>query len=40
LLAAVPPERVDDVRAALDEQGVGCWEIGVVEAGSGVVVMA
>jgi selenide,water dikinase len=38
LLAAVPPDRVDDVRAALDEQAVGCWEIGEVQAGLGVVI--
>jgi selenide, water dikinase len=38
LLAALPPDRVDDVHAALDEQGVGCWEIGEVQAGLGVVV--
>jgi selenide,water dikinase len=38
LLAALPPDRVDDVRAALEGQGVGCWEIGEVEAGLGIVV--
>jgi selenide,water dikinase len=40
LLAAVPADRVDDVRSALEDQGVGCWEIGEVEAGTGVVVTA
>ncbi len=39
LLAAVPPDRAEDVRVALEEQGVGCWEIGEVEAGLGVVVV-
>lgn len=38
LLAAIPTEKVDVVRVALEEQGIGCWEVGVVEAGSGVVV--
>jgi len=38
LLAAVPPDRVEAVRAALEEQGVACWQVGEVEAGRGVVV--
>src|SRR5947209_3110823 len=35
LLAAVPAGRVPAVRAALEDQGVGCWEIGEVVAGRG-----
>jgi len=38
LLAAVPPDRVEAVRAALEEQGVTCRQVGEVEAGGGVVV--
>lgn len=38
LLAAVPADRLQEVRAALEEQGVPSWEIGAVEEGLGVVV--
>ncbi len=38
LLAAVPPDRFDQVRAELEEAGVSVWEIGEVESGLGVVV--
>lgn len=38
LLAAVKPEMVEAVRAELTEQGIGCWEIGTVEDGLGVVI--
>jgi selenide,water dikinase len=39
LLAAVPADRVADVRAALEDQGVGAWEVGEVREGQGVVVV-
>jgi len=39
LFAAVPADRVDDVRAALKEQDVECWEVGEVVEGKGVVVI-
>ena len=38
LLAAVPPDHVEAVRLALDDLGVGSWEIGEVGAGAGVIV--
>lgn len=38
LLAAIPPDRAAQVRAALQEQGVDCWEIGEVAEGLGVAV--
>jgi selenide, water dikinase len=38
LLAAVPPDLVREVQAALNDQGVESWEIGEAEAGLGVVV--
>ena len=36
LLAAVPADRVREVRAALDDQGVPNWEIGEAVEGRGV----
>jgi selenide, water dikinase len=38
LLAAVPSDRVVEVRAALEDQDVHSWEIGEVQAGQGVLV--
>ena len=38
LLAAVPSDRVVEVRAALEDQEVHSWEIGEVQAGQGVLV--
>jgi selenide,water dikinase len=38
LLAAIPPDRAPQVRAALQDQGVDCWEIGEAAEGLGVVV--
>lgn len=38
LLAAVPPDLVREVQAALNDQSVESWEIGEAEAGLGVVV--
>jgi selenide,water dikinase len=38
LLAAVPPAGVEDVRSALEAEGVASWEIGEVAEGRGVVV--
>ncbi|HEY4946110.1 MAG TPA: AIR synthase-related protein, partial [Candidatus Limnocylindrales bacterium] len=37
LLAAVPPDRVADVEAALAAAGVPSWRVGRIEAGAGVV---
>ena len=39
LLGSVPADRVADVRAALGDQGVECWEIGEVREGSGIEVL-
>jgi len=39
LLAAVPADRVPDVRAALQDQGVSAWVVGEVSKGSGVQVV-
>lgn len=39
LLAAVPADQVDAVRAELEAQGVGCWEIGEVVEGEGIEVV-
>jgi selenide,water dikinase len=39
LLAAVPHDRAAEVRAALEDQGVGAWEIGEVKEGKGVRVV-
>ena len=36
LLAAIPPERVDTVEAALAARGVEHWWIGSVEDGAGI----
>lgn len=36
LFAAVPSDRVGEVRAALEAQDVECWEVGEVEEGQGV----
>ena len=38
LFAAVPAERVDDVRWALNEQGIASWEVGEALDGLGVLV--
>lgn len=38
LLAAVPADRIVEVRAALEDQDVHSWEIGEVQAGRGVLV--
>jgi selenide,water dikinase len=38
LLAAISPDRAAQVRAALHDQGVECWEIGEVAEGLGVTV--
>ncbi len=38
LLAAVPPEKADEVRKGLREAGIPCAEIGWVESGSGIMV--
>ena len=38
LFAAVPADRVGDVRAALAEQDVDCWEVGEVVQGNGISV--
>jgi selenide,water dikinase len=38
LLAAVPPSGVEDVRSALEAEGVTSWEVGEVAEGRGVVV--
>jgi selenide,water dikinase len=38
LLAAISPDRAAQVRAALQDQGVDCWEIGEVAEGLGVAV--
>ena len=40
LLAAVTPDRVDDVASGLDAAGVGHWWIGRVEAGEAGVSLA
>ncbi len=39
LLAAIAPDRVAQVRTALEDQGVGVWEIGEVGKGRGVSVV-
>lgn len=38
LFAAIPPDRLEAVRAALEDQSVPSWEVGEVEPGLGVVV--
>jgi selenide,water dikinase len=38
LLAAIPPDRLESVRAALEEQGILSWHIGEVHPGLGVIV--
>ena len=38
LLAAVPPDALEGVRAALEAEDVPCWEIGEVSEGGGIVV--
>lgn len=39
LLAAVPSDRIAEVRAALQDQDVPSWEIGEVQAGRGILVV-
>ena len=39
LLASVPPDRLPAVRAALEDQGDGCWEVGEVTEGRGIIVV-
>jgi selenide,water dikinase len=39
LFAAIPADKLDDVRAALKEQDVECWEIGEVMEGRGISVV-
>jgi selenide,water dikinase len=39
LFAALPADRVADVRGALEDQGVGAWEVGEVREGRGVRVV-
>ncbi len=38
LFAAIPANAVADVRAAMEDAGVSCWEVGEVGEGAGVVV--
>jgi selenide,water dikinase len=39
LLAAVPRDRVTEVKAALEDQGVDCWEVGEAREGKGISVV-